>query len=1305
MAVLSKDEVNKLLSELRQETSQREQYFNVQGDNYSVRSIGGLSSGQTMGGSGPSVNAGGQVSGFAAMTAILTGIAQDMRTVAQIMMGSGGAGGGGFGGPIPLVNNAQARNNMQSSPLNNQTTWKVDASGHVIAPPVDGQNSYMSKVFDRASYQGGLQPHALAWDIIGQGSSWGRSQLNQGSSLISQGNALYDQGAAIRSTPAGWDMMEQGRAISAAGSGMLPLGRAALGASAFAGAALFVGMEAQKAWMAQTQPLHELNVQVTKAEAAGQYVDTMQRGLLRQAQGLQGSLDASRSWGGLIDWLPVVGAERMHGYRMQELDIARVQGQAESVMTRKAIGAFSSDANRAYINSYDYNGTLEVSQGLSRTLRQFGSGVTDTISTGAETGYLRGLLSQGFTPGDIIDPIERSRAIASAPGGAAMKAFLESQIDSPEQDRINAGLKSRSVDLKNKIKNNRAWLRGHNFGVDTDDVKSMQAELDHIESQIGGGAVRTQAKLRNQMEYDADAGRIDLVGNNPERSQAAMDRASSQLGYASTGLEASYEMQKTSGTIRRLSAQGASAETTNIARSEFARHADIRAAAARSFLSGVNVDPQLRKKAEIELAQAEAEGPEAIRASTLAQNQQDSMILQAAEQTAQIATTRGLYGPGGSIGGYVSGMGGQAAAAGATAANLRQQAARPGIDPGYQASLLAQAAQKEMERDVLLPRETSMMQIGAVQSEYQSRLSNVQVGIAERRARGVGAGDAGFGEQATLQGQMAANEDAMANLPGLSPWERQQHRAAARRSRYEQSVLTPNEEAQAVLGEGMAAAGVTSARAGRSMSAALLTGGAAEYGKAVTESLKGLKEALDAVTKRINDADSGKAPFVNAQARSEALQTQAEYDRKIYEAQIEEKRGPSRIASEIAGSRQSEAGFVAAKAFGTGIGGSVGMGYSLRNVQAAKDVLDAKKNELAIIAQDSGPNSQAYRNKAAEVAAADYGVTQSQNEAAANTPLPVGMRSRESAGAFNLQVLTSTYTPFGNVRGALANQMGIYGQELRELNRMEAQQRASGNLNPEAAFGFQQRRQEIGGKLIGAQQQYEQGFMDRIIAATYNAPASFKGVASQFTMREAAPFMQAMGTHWGFTDANQRDAMMFRYPRLANSITGMPGSEGFIAAAMGGQGGRYGASGGGSIGSTVVGSFPGAGSASGGMHMVGGHMTDPHMVGGHMEGGHLVSEYIGHGQTRSTMIGGHLVGGHMEPGHMEGGHLVRDNVVPGGGVLKGGGSLGVQTIRVIVEVHEKGTKIGVSDSTHVLSNVQNNLTISTPTMRRAGASQ
>jgi hypothetical protein len=255
------------------------------------------------------------------------------------------------------------------------------------------------------------------------------------------------------------------------------------------------------------------------------------------------------------------------------------------------------------------------------------------------------------------------------------------------------------------------------------------------------------------------------------------------------------------------------------------------------------------------------------------------------------------------------------------------------------------------------------------------------------------------------------------------------------------------------------------------------------------------------------------------------------------------------IASTERGIAQTQQG----RATITGIGGTAAVPYWEQSMKKGHEEIDAIDREIkARIDQGQDPNSPEIVALKAKREVALTNLEQTRG-GIANTPMPYEFRMAQRGTEFAFNVMSRTYLPWGNQRGALVGLMGYAGQELQTINDLEKKARQSGEWQPWMEEAFQQRRIDVGNRMVGYQQQYESGFMDRLISSVYNAPQSMAFVASRFTQMEAAPFMQMMGPAWGFSSTATRDFYRDRYPRLANSLIGqLQKPEGFISTGMSG---------------------------------------------------------------------------------------------------------------------------------------------------------
>jgi hypothetical protein len=498
-----------------------------------------------------------------------------------------------------------------------------------------------------------------------------------------------------------------------------------------------------------------------------------------------------------------------------------------------------------------------------------------------------------------------------------------------------------------------------------------------------------------------------------------------------------------------------------------------------------------------------------------------------------------------------------AGAIGQTAPQLRQMAealrsqASASRNPLEAAQLSAQADQVAAQASSV-PQQITMTQIGGEMTLFTAGQSQAETGLTRAMYGGGSAADVmgaygGLGAQASSR---AAQFRANATRPGISPEDAQNWLARAASEEAQAGIMIPRQAGQFAIGYGSAQLGVAGAGVAANITQAQLFGGpGAQY-----------------------EAGMGQVGFIQQQqgfagwqlanasglglSQPEQLQLQRELiDLKKQEVEVTQSvvRSYFSMNTSIASTERGIAGIQQGRAVLTGVGGTAAVPYWQQSVGTAHGEAAAIDAEIANLkgqgVADDNPQLVSLRQRKES---ALTGVEQARG-GLAGTPMPFEFRMQRSAVEFGYQAMTRTYLPWGNQRGALSSLMGMAGEELQTVNEMERKARASGDWQPWMAEQFQQRRIDVGGRMIGYQQQYEQGFMDRLISSTYNAPGSMGFVANRFTQLEAAPFLQAMGPGFGFSTSGARDWYMGRVPRFASSLIGqLQSPEGFVSTAMSG---------------------------------------------------------------------------------------------------------------------------------------------------------
>jgi hypothetical protein len=505
-----------------------------------------------------------------------------------------------------------------------------------------------------------------------------------------------------------------------------------------------------------------------------------------------------------------------------------------------------------------------------------------------------------------------------------------------------------------------------------------------------------------------------------------------------------------------------------------------------------------------------------------------------------------------------------------TGASWQRVAGGIGAVGGQQAQLLTSLYQRRAQVLTEEDRAAIDAQIAQVQAEIAAvPLMQTQEEIGGRSAilevgrgsallgtqRALYGGDVsgvgvGYGRQMSEAARRARAYAEFARLPGLTPQDRERYGLMAAQAQVEANVLLPREYGQFAVGVASGQVGVVSAGATSAYAQAQLFGGPGAIYSAGMGQVGAIQQQTALTQWQLTNARSlGLTPQEELSLQRQLIDLRRE--EVVVTQQVV--RGFATMNVQIAQIGQAITGTQISRGFLLGAGGGTAFPMAAQGVGAAQNTLATAQNRVAMLrAQGVAEDNPEMQQALLSVEQAQTGVEQTRLSLT-QIPMPVNLRRAQRAEEFLFNVTSRTYLPWGNMRGSLTRMMGLAGQEMQEINRIERQMGERGMLDDAAREQLEMRRYEVGNRLVGYQQQYESGWMDRLISNVYNAPSNFAMVASQFTRREAAPFLQNISPAFGFTDAAARDHYMFRFPRLANSLIGnIQRPEGFIQTAMSG---------------------------------------------------------------------------------------------------------------------------------------------------------
>lgn len=238
----------------------------------------------------------------------------------------------------------------------------------------------------------------------------------------------------------------------------------------------------------------------------------------------------------------------------------------------------------------------------------------------------------------------------------------------------------------------------------------------------------------------------------------------------------------------------------------------------------------------------------------------------------------------------------------------------------------------------------------------------------------------------------------------------------------------------------------------------------------------------------------------------------------------------------------------------SGVGGAGAATLTAGMIGAAASNVTAAQKRIQILRQAGfGEDSGEMLN--ARQALQSMLMTQAQTELNAATA-PLSARSRMAGDTLStaLEIGTKTFAGYADIRGLLESQMGNVSAQLGQVSAYWSrytQTLAGQGKKPseEEVYRHQAQINDLVRQAAGFQMQLEEGWLDRLISQTFNAPGNFNLVASGFTRREASLFYGVQSRAFGGSGF-MSDAWRREYPKRYMSAIGRTGSpQGFMETA------------------------------------------------------------------------------------------------------------------------------------------------------------
>lgn len=470
---------------------------------------------------------------------------------------------------------------------------------------------------------------------------------------------------------------------------------------------------------------------------------------------------------------------------------------------------------------------------------------------------------------------------------------------------------------------------------------------------------------------------------------------------------------------------------------------------------------------------------------------------------------------------------------------LQQQRA-VAIHPLEQAQLDAQIYQLQVQMQLQIPATLAGARLGEIQAIGAERTTLATLALQTGQLGGLSAQQLPFGELASAMRELAneLRRFLRENAQFLPPAQQAALRAQIAQMEFQAGPALQAQHTSMILSQ-------TGAEFGRAV---------AEYGAAtVGTQLLGAPAARLAVSGGQAQLLLQRAAQLRQQANLPGLDYSTRQNILASAAQLEAQAQQLGIQSGLG--FVSEIGGVAAttlqmQTMGAqlgllrGVGGLEAMPLLQQMVGAAAGQVGVAQWQLqSLAALGVDPNNPLFVQAQRQVLAAQLGLEQTRLQTAV-VPMSAEMREQFSNVNTALSVARTTFAGYADLRGLLAAQMQLLQRRIADIQAMP----------PAESPAVQAARTEEINRLVlqaaATQMQLEEGWLDRLISATWNAPGGFNIVASGFTRREASLFYGVLNRAFGGS-AEASDYWRRQVPAFYSSLIGRLGTpSGFMESAM-----------------------------------------------------------------------------------------------------------------------------------------------------------
>ncbi|GIV22149.1 MAG: hypothetical protein KatS3mg023_3900 [Armatimonadota bacterium] len=475
----------------------------------------------------------------------------------------------------------------------------------------------------------------------------------------------------------------------------------------------------------------------------------------------------------------------------------------------------------------------------------------------------------------------------------------------------------------------------------------------------------------------------------------------------------------------------------------------------------------------------------------------------------------------------------------ATIGALQRQRA-VAIHPLEQAQLDAQIYQLQVQMQMHVPASVAMTRLGEIQSIGGERTTLAQIGLQAAQLAGMPVQQMPFSELSAAMRELAAElrRFLRENAQFLSPAQQASLRAQIAQMEFQAVPALTAQQTSILLAQTGAEFSRAVAEFGAGTIATQMLGSPIARLGVVGEQTR----LLQARAMQLRQQAS--LPGLDYTSRQNLLATAAQMEMQASQTNIGSMLGFVSEMGGVATATWQNQMLAAQIPILQGAGGVQSIPLLQQMMGAAAGQVGVAQWQLQYLAaMGVDPMNPMYIGIQQRLLSAQAGLEQMRLQTAV-VPMSAQMREQFSNVQTALGIARTTFAGYADIRGLLSAEMQLVQRRIAEIQSMP----------PAETPAVQAARTEEINRLLmqaaGVQMQLEEGWLDRLISTTWNAPGSFNMVASGFTRREASLFYGVLNRAFGGS-ASMSDYWRRQVPAFYSSLIGRTGTPvGFMETAM-----------------------------------------------------------------------------------------------------------------------------------------------------------